>query len=71
MSVAQTSILGRGPGAGQPAGVVRRGDHHHGGTGKGGGGVKIGLIDVDGHRYPNLAIMKLAAWHKARGDKVE
>jgi hypothetical protein len=33
--------------------------------------VKIGLIDVDGHRYPNLAIMKLAAWHKARGDKVE
>lgn len=33
--------------------------------------MKIGLIDVDGHRYPNLAIMKLAAWHKARGDKVE
>ena len=26
--------------------------------------LKIGLIDVDGHRYPNLAIMKLSAWHK-------
>ena len=33
--------------------------------------MKIGLIDVDGNRYPNLAIMKLSAWHKARGDTVE
>ena len=33
--------------------------------------MKIGLIDVDGHRYPNLALMKLSAWHKARGDTVE
>lgn len=32
---------------------------------------KIGLIDVDGHRWPNLALMKLSAWHKARGDTVE
>ena len=31
----------------------------------------IGLIDVDGHRWPNLALMKLSAWHKARGDTVE
>lgn len=31
----------------------------------------IGLIDVDGHNYPNLALMKLSAWHKARGDTVE
>jgi hypothetical protein len=31
----------------------------------------IGLIDVDGHNYPNLALMKLSAWHKARGDAVE
>ncbi len=22
--------------------------------------MKIGLIDVDGHRYPNLALMKLS-----------
>jgi len=29
----------------------------------------IGLIDVDGI-YANLAIMKLSAWHKARGDSV-
>lgn len=33
--------------------------------------MKIGLIDVDGHRYPNLALMKLSAWHKAKGDTVE
>ena len=33
--------------------------------------LKIGLIDVDGHNYPNLALMKLSAWHKAKGDTVE
>ena len=33
--------------------------------------MKIGLIDVDSHHYPNLALMKLSAWHKARGDTVE
>lgn len=33
--------------------------------------MKIGLIDVDSHRYPNLALMKISAWHKARGDTVE
>ena len=33
--------------------------------------MKIGLIDVDGHHYPNLALMKISAWHKARGDAVE
>lgn len=33
--------------------------------------MKIGLIDVDGHRYPNLALMKLSAWHKTKGDTVE
>ena len=32
---------------------------------------KIGLIDVDSHNYPNLALMKLSAWHKAQGDTVE
>lgn len=31
----------------------------------------IGLIDVDGHNFPNLALMKLSAWHKAQGDTVE
>ncbi|MDR1056471.1 MAG: radical SAM protein [Prevotellaceae bacterium] len=33
--------------------------------------MKIGLIDVDGHNFPNLALMKLAAYHKAMGDRVE
>ena len=33
--------------------------------------MRIGLIDVDGHNYPNLPLMKLSAWHKARGDTVE
>ena len=31
----------------------------------------IGLIDVDGHNFPNLALMKISAWHKAKGDTVE
>lgn len=34
--------------------------------------MKIGLIDVDSHSgFPNLALMKLSAWHKAQGDSVE
>lgn len=33
--------------------------------------MKIGLIDVDGHNFPNLALMKISAYHKARGDTVE
>jgi hypothetical protein len=32
---------------------------------------KIGLVDVDGHHFPNLALMKLSAWHKSQGDRVE
>ena len=32
---------------------------------------RIGLIDVDGHNFPNLALMRLSAWHKAQGDSVE
>ena len=32
---------------------------------------KIGLIDVDGHNFPNLALMKISGWHKAHGDKIE
>ena len=33
--------------------------------------MKIGLIDVDSHRWPNLCLMKLSAYHKAQGDDVE
>ena len=35
------------------------------------GNMRIGLIDVDGHNYPNLPLMKLSAWHKKNGDTVE
>ncbi len=33
--------------------------------------MRIGLIDVDGHHFPNLALMKISAYHKAQGDDVE
>ena len=33
--------------------------------------MKIGLIDVDSHNFPNLALMKISAYHKAKGDSVE
>lgn len=33
--------------------------------------MRIGLIDVDSSRFPNLPLMKLSAWHKAQGDGVE
>ena len=34
-------------------------------------GKRIGLIDVDGHNFPNIPLMKLSAWHKKQGDSVE
>ena len=33
--------------------------------------MRIGLTDVDGHHFPNLALMKIAAYHKSIGDSVE
>lgn len=42
--------------------------------------MRIGLVDVDGHAkkkkwgatiYPNLALCKIAGWHKQQGDTVE
>lgn len=33
--------------------------------------MRIGLIDVDSHNYPNLVLMKLSAYHKAQGDQAE
>lgn len=33
--------------------------------------MRIALIDVDGHRFPNVPLMKLSAWHKQQGDSVE
>ena len=35
------------------------------------GNMKTGLIDVDGHNFPNLPLMKISAYHKAHGDEVE
>lgn len=32
---------------------------------------KVGLHDNDNTGFPNLALMKLSAWHKAHGDDVE
>lgn len=29
------------------------------------------MIDVDGHNFPNLPLMKISAWHKSQGDTVE
>ena len=31
----------------------------------------IGLVDVDGHNFPNLALMKLSAYYKSKGADVE
>lgn len=33
--------------------------------------MKIGLIDVDSHNYPNLCLMKISAFYKAQGAQVE
>jgi radical SAM superfamily enzyme YgiQ (UPF0313 family) len=33
--------------------------------------MKIGLIDVDGHNFPNLALMRISSFHKNNGDSVE
>lgn len=33
--------------------------------------MRIGLIDVDGHNFPNLALMRISAYHKKQGDIVE
>ena len=33
--------------------------------------MRIGLIDVDGHNFPNLPLMKLSAYYKKQGYEVE
>lgn len=33
--------------------------------------LRIGLIDVDGHNFPNLALMRISQYHKQLGDVVE
>lgn len=33
--------------------------------------MKIGLLDIDRGKFPNLALMKISSYHKSIGDKVE
>jgi hypothetical protein len=33
--------------------------------------MNIGLLDIDSHNFPNLALMKISAYHKSIGDKIE
>lgn len=33
--------------------------------------MRVGLIDVDGRNFPNIPLMKISAYHKAKGDSVE
>lgn len=33
--------------------------------------MRIGLIDADGRKFPNLALMRISSYHKNRGDTVE
>lgn len=33
--------------------------------------MRVGLFDVDSHNFPNLPLMKISAYHKAKGDDVE
>lgn len=33
--------------------------------------MRIGLIDVDGHNFPNIPLMKLSSYHKSKGDHIE
>jgi hypothetical protein len=33
--------------------------------------MNVGLIDIDGHNFPNLALMKISAYHKSLEDNVE
>ena len=32
--------------------------------------MRVGLVDLDKTGFPNLALMKLSAWHKRQGDDV-
>lgn len=33
--------------------------------------MKIGLVDVDGHNFPNYALMKISSYHNQKGDDVK
>lgn len=31
----------------------------------------LGLLDVDGHNFPNLALMKISSYYKSKGEQIE
>ena len=33
--------------------------------------MKIGLVDIDSHNFPNIALMKISQYHKDKGDSIE
>ncbi len=33
--------------------------------------MNVGLLDIDGRNFPNVALMKIAGWHRAQGDSVD
>ncbi len=33
--------------------------------------MKVGLLDIDSHNFPNIALMRIAYYHKQLGDEVE
>lgn len=33
--------------------------------------MRVAVHSVDGQKFPNLALMRISAWHKSRGDSVE
>jgi len=33
--------------------------------------MRVAIHSVDGNKFPNLALMRISSWHKARGDSVE
>lgn len=33
--------------------------------------MNVGICAVDSHNFPNLALMRISAWHKAQGDAVD
>ena len=33
--------------------------------------MRIALLDIDFKNFPNIALMKISAWHKRKGNSVE
>jgi hypothetical protein len=33
--------------------------------------MRVGLLDLDATKFPNIPLMKISSWHKQKGDLVE